>query len=244
MKKSLLLLLFFIESIFIWTITAEEVMEEIDNNLYSRSQISQARMIIHNRRGSREIVIKSWTEGRERSFSEYLSPPREKGTKMLKIKKQLWIYHPDTDRIIKIAGHMLRQSVSGSDLSYEDFLESTSLKTDYSAELEENEIINEIDCYVLNLFAKDETIAYQKRKLWIDKNKFVPVKQELFGKSGKLLKKIEMFDFKKHDNRWYPQKMVFKDMLKKGDGTEILTDFIEFDEKIPESVFSKSSLRK
>jgi hypothetical protein len=41
---------------------------------------------------------------------------------MLRLENQLWIYSPSTDRNIQNSGHMLRQSVMGSDLSYEDML--------------------------------------------------------------------------------------------------------------------------
>ena len=50
------------------------------------------------------------------SYTEFLSPPREAGTKMLKLQDELWTYTPATDRVIRISGHMLRQSVMGSDL--------------------------------------------------------------------------------------------------------------------------------
>jgi hypothetical protein len=56
--------------------------------------------------------------GQERAFREYTFP-RGKGTKMLKLGDQLWTFDPRTDRTIQISGHLLRQSVMGSDLSYE-----------------------------------------------------------------------------------------------------------------------------
>lgn len=48
-------------------------------------------------------------KGDHKGYTEYLAPAREKGTKMLKLENQLWIYSPATDRTIQIAGHMLRQ---------------------------------------------------------------------------------------------------------------------------------------
>ena len=45
--------------------------------------------------------------GEFKNFTEYLSPEREKGTKMLKLDDRLWIYSPTTDRIIQISGHLL-----------------------------------------------------------------------------------------------------------------------------------------
>jgi hypothetical protein len=38
--------------------------------------------------------------------------------------------------------------------------------------------------------------------------------------------------------------MTFKDVLKKGDGTQFTIDSIEFNAKVPEHIFSKASLRR
>ena len=46
---------------------------------------------------------------------------------------QLWTYSPQTDHTIRISGHMLRQSVMGSDMSYEDMMEDSELATAYEA---------------------------------------------------------------------------------------------------------------
>ena len=58
------------------------------------------------------------------------------------------------------------------------------------------------------------------------------------------MKKTELSEITKLGNRWYPKKIVFKDMLKKGDGTEFIIDEIEFDKEIPEYLFTKAALRK
>ena len=97
-------------------LSANEILKKIDANLSSENQIITSKMVIHGMRGERTIESKSWTEGTEKSFTEYLAPAREKGTKMLKLGDQLWMYSPGTDRTIQISGHMLRQSVMASDL--------------------------------------------------------------------------------------------------------------------------------
>ncbi|MDP3444612.1 MAG: outer membrane lipoprotein-sorting protein [Ignavibacteria bacterium] len=44
----------------------------------------------------------------------------------------------------------------------------------------------------------------------------MPLKKELYAKSGQFLKKTVISDIKKIDSRWYPTKMNFKDMLDQG----------------------------
>lgn len=48
----------------------------------------------------------------------------------------------------------------------------------------------------------------------------------------------------KIEGRWFPTKMVFKDMLKQGEGTEFEITSVKFNQKIPEHIFSKAALKK
>lgn len=245
MKTINLIIALFMISIVGWAQkpNAREIIEKVDKNMAAKSQIVTSKMIIHGQRSSRTIEAKTWTEGQERSFTEYLSPAREKGTKMLKLKDELWIYSPSTDRIIKISGHMLRQSVMGSDLSYEDMMDNSKLLEDYDAVVIGSENYMERDCWIVELQAKTVDVSYQMRKIWVDKDRYIPLKEELYAKSGTLLKRTELSNVSKVGNRWYPMKIVFKDMLKKGDGTEFIVDEIEFDKKIEEYIFTKAALK-
>ena len=201
-------------------------------------------MHINGRRGSRTIESKSWIQGMERSFTEYLSPPREKGTKMLKLGDQLWTYTPATDRTILISGHMLRQSVMGSDLSYEDLMEDTRLSNIYNSEVVGEEDYQDRPCWVLQLTAKNVDVAYHSRKIWVDKERYVVLQENRYAKSGKLLKNTEVKRVEKNNDRWVPMEVVFKDMLKSGDGTQFIVESIQFNAEIPEYIFSKAALKK
>jgi hypothetical protein len=102
--------------------TPAAILERIDRNAVPGSKIMISSMTVHSRRADRTIRSKSWVEGSDKAFTEYLDPPREKGIKMLKLGDQLWTFSPSTDRVISISGNLLRQSVMGSDLSYEDMM--------------------------------------------------------------------------------------------------------------------------
>ncbi len=226
------------------TPSGKSILERVDDNMTSESSITVARMIIHGRRDSRTVESKSWSQGAETNFTEYLAPAREKGTKMLKLDDRLWMYSPGTDRTIQISGHMLRQSIMGSDLSYEDMMDDPRLATLYDAEVSGEETIEDRGVWVLQLTAIEDDVAYQTRKLWVDKERMVPMQEELFAKSGKLLKRVTLSNFQEIDGRWYPMHITFKDELKTGKGTEFVVDSIEFNVPIPAHVFSKGSLRR
>jgi outer membrane lipoprotein-sorting protein len=222
----------------------DAILKKVDENLFSENKIVVSRMIIHGRRGSRMIEAKSWQRKTEETFTEYLAPAREKGTKMLKLGDQLWMYSPSTDRTIMISGHMLRQSVMGSDLSYEDMMEDPLMQNLYSAHIAGEEVIANRTCWVLELTAKKEDIAYHARKVWVDKERYMVMKEDLYAKSGKLLKTFEVQETMQTEGRWIAKAALYKNVLKEGEGTQFFVDSIEFPSEIPDHIFSKASLRK
>ena len=242
------LIMFFLSS-FLFTqsdqMSANDIMKAIDKNLNADSRVITSKMVIKGRRNSRTIESKNWIVGTELAFTEYLSPPREAGTKMLKIGEKLYTYSPQTDRVIQISGHMLRQSVMGSDMSYNDMMEDRPIEQLYEATLEGSIKIDDRDHYIIALDAKVKGLSYPKRRSWVDKEYLLPTKEELYAKSGKLLKTASLHGIKKIDGRWFPSKFIYKDELKRNSrGTEWIINEIQFNKKIPDSRFSKALLRK
>ncbi len=223
--------------------SGKSILDKIDENMSSKTRIITSKMEIEGTRGKRTMESKSWSEGDQKSFTEFLAPAREKGTKMLKLDKQLWIYSPTTDRIMQISGHMLRQSVMGSDMSYEDMMNDTPLLERYKAEVTGEESVDNRKCWVVTLTAIKEDVNYYSQKIWVDQERYVPLKMDLFAKSGKLLKRTLLSDVQKIQGRWFPKTMVYKDMLKEGKGTKMIIEEIRFDATIPTSIFNKGNLK-
>jgi len=223
--------------------SGKSILDKVDNNMSSKSRILTARMEINSARGTRTMESKSWSSGNEKSFTEYLAPAREKGTKMLKLANQLWIYSPSTDRVIQISGHMLRQSVMGSDMSYEDMMTDRPLLEQYKAEVAGEEVVDGRKCWVVNLTAIVMDVNYASQKMWVDEERFVPLKVEMFAKGGKLLKRITFSDVQRVQNRWYPKSFVYKDVLKDGKGTKMIIEEMQLDATIPASVFNLGNLK-
>lgn len=242
--KNILIIIFSSLTLSLSAQTADEIIDRVDKNMSSENRIVESTMTIHGKRNSRTMTSRSYTVGDKQSFTEYLSPVREMGTKMLKLEDKLWIYSPTTDRTIQISGHMLRQSVMGSDFSYEDMMDDRELMDIYTTQLIGQEEIDGTNTFVLELTAKVDDATYHSRKMWIDVAHYVPLKEELFAKSGQLLKRTTLSDVQKIQGKWFPMKMVYKDMLKKGDGTEIHMTSIKFNQDIPEYIFTKAALKQ
>ncbi len=223
---------------------AHRLLVEVDKNMWATTKYIHGRLIIDNGRRVRELAMESWMEGVTRSYSYYKSPPRERGTKMLKLDKKLWMYTPQTDRKILIAGHMLRQSMMGSDLSYEDMMEDEKLSEAYTGTIDGEEDMEGVKTLVMTLKARKKTKTYQILKIWADPVKKIVLKEEAYAKSGKLLKLIYFREYRQVGNRLFPRKMVFRDMLKKNTQTTYMFDKIEFDVTIPKKYFSIRILKR
>jgi len=221
----------------------ESILKKVDENLSSKNRVFESSMTINGRRTSRTITSRTSSEGNKKSYTEYLTPAAEAGTKMLKLEGQLWIYTPSADRTIQISGHLLRQSVMGSDLSYEDMMDDRKLTEVYSSKVMGKDTLFGRNVWIMDLTAKVSDVAYYKQKLWIDIERNVPLREEMYARSGQLLKRSDMTEVQRIQGRWFPMVMVYKDMLKDGKGTEFRITTIKFDQQIAPSVFTKASLR-
>jgi outer membrane lipoprotein-sorting protein len=218
--------------------TAAEILDAMDRNLTFQTRTARVKMIVEGRR-TREYEMVTYGRGAEDSAIEYLSPARERGTRMLKLADELWIYMPTVDRVQKISGHMLREGMMGSDVSYEDLMTSRELQDDYDARILGEEGLDGADTWQLELTAKDEAVSYPRRVMWIDKESFIPLKQELYALSGMLLKTWTMGDVEAfEDGRLFPTSMVIQDHVRPGSSTRMEFSDIRFGIELEQEVFS------
>ncbi len=223
---------------------AQRLLVEVDKNLWASTKYIDGRLIIDNGRRVRTLSMESWMEGVTKSYSYYKAPARERGTKMLKLEKKLWMYTPHTDRKILIAGHLLRQSMMGSDLSYEDMMEDEKISEAYVGTIDGEEKVEGVPTLVMTLKAKKKTKTYQTLKIWVDPVKNTVLQEEAYAKSGKLLKLIHFKEYRRIGDRLFPRKMVFRDMLKENTKTTYMFDEIKFDVDIPAKYFSQRILKR
>ena len=163
---------------------------------------------------------------------------------MLKVDGQMWLYFPRAERVQKISGHMMRQGMMGSDVSYEDMMTSADFDDMYDAKILGEEMVDGRKHWKLEATAKDSSVSYPKRIIWIDDEYRIPTKQELYALSGLLLKTWTMSEIKQIEGKNVPMKMVISDALKKGSSTTIVTESITFDIPLQDQIFSRRWLER
>jgi outer membrane lipoprotein-sorting protein len=224
--------------------TGQEIIEKVDNNTVVESSSYRATMIISLGGTIREKRFIGYAEGKERAYMEFTYPARDKGTRFLKIGDEMWMYLPAVEKATKIAGHMLRQSMMGSDFSYDDIIENAKLIELYKVELTGTDTIDGRNCFVLELTAKVAEISYYSRKMWVDKEMFVPVRVELYAKSGKLMKEVMFSEYRQIQDYKFPTAITMVNKLRKDTYTELMLDDIKLDIQIPDRIFTKAYLER
>jgi len=224
-------------------LSGEEIMERVDGNRFYEKIEYNGKMTIKKKKKIRVKTMHIYSEGEEKTLIEFTNP-EDRGTKYLKLVDEMWIYFPDAEEIIKISGHMLRESMMGSDFSYEDMLENKKLLEKYAVEVIGGEAINERECYVLELNAINKKVSYAKRKFWVDRERFVVLKAQLFALSGKLLKEIVMEKVEKYGDRYFATKVTMINKLTKNTSTTFEMEELDFDVDIPDGTFSKRRLER
>ena len=220
-------------------LTPTQIIERVDANMTMSTARVNAQMTITYRDGDvRNLVYEAWAQGTDESFLEFTSPARDAGSRFLRIEDAMWIFLPRVGKSVRIQGHMLRQGLMGSDFSYGDASENPSMVDDYEAVLEGEEEIEGRRAYVVDLTARRNDLAYQKRKIWVDAERWVPLKEERFARSGKLLKTALLSDVRRVGSRWYPFRIEMDDAMQTDTRTVLQMLEVELDVRIPREVFT------
>ncbi|MDR1637605.1 MAG: outer membrane lipoprotein-sorting protein [Treponema sp.] len=217
-----------------------------DNEIYNTIEY-EGEMIVEYQNRRYLKLFKTWARGNNDSFIEFTNP-EDRGTKYLKKGGRLYVYSPDTEEVMLISGHMLKESMMGSDLSYEDTINNDTLSGRYNPVLGGSETWalkgDNRDCWVLDLTAKKRTESYPKQKLWIDKETGDLLHYELFALSGARLKEYTLLRVEESGGRRFPVEGEMRDLLRKGSKTTFVMRNLSLDKPIADSVFSTRNLER
>ncbi len=221
--------------------TAEEIIKRRDDNEYTHSAYAEATMIISKGGKRIEKSMKMYSRGSD-ALVEFINPA-DRGTKFLKREDNLWMFFPDAEDIVKISGHMLEQGLMGSDFSYQDMMESEKLIELYTFNLLDEDKFEDIPCYVVEAIAiPGKKISYYRRVSWIDRERFVGLKEEFYAESGRLLKVSEVQEIVNIDGRWLPVQSIMENKLRKNTFTKFIISNIELNIELEDSIFSLQRL--
>jgi len=235
------LVLFVLASLPLYAITAEEIIRRMEENQVHDTAYSEGRMIINDRFGEKITTFRSWSEGEEKNLIEFTSR-EERGQKILRTDDEIYLFFPDAAEIIRLQGAALRDSVLGSDLSYEDMTGDKGLLDTYDVKLLGTESVDGNECYKVELTAISRDVPYPKEIAWVDTKLFVGRKVHKFSLSGKLLKEMVMEKFTTQKGKMFPVEFIMQDKMKRNSSTRFVIEEIEIGANIPGNTFSLEEL--
>ncbi|HCM27704.1 MAG TPA: outer membrane lipoprotein-sorting protein [Treponema sp.] len=223
--------------------TAAELLARIDANEGYSSITYSGEMVIEYQ-GKRYVKkFEAAARGGADSFIEFTNS-EDRGTKYLKKDGRLYVYSPDTEEVMLISGHLLKESMMGSDLSYEDTIENEKLSARYTPTLAGRTELDGKAAWILELAAKKKTESYPKQTLWIDAQTGDLLRSEQYALSGAKLKEYVLLKAETIGSRRFPVEMQMRDLLRKGSRTTFHMTDVVLDASVPDSVFSQRNLKK
>lgn len=221
--------------------TAEQIVRRLDENQIHETARIEATMIVHDRFGERRTSMEVYQEGREQTLIEYTSR-EERGQKVLRTAEEVYLYYPDAVELIRLQGAALRQSMLGSDISYEDMTGNRTILETYEVELLGEEEIGGRPAYRIEMVARTRDVAYPRQIVWVDRERFVLLKAQMYSLSDRRLKEITTERAELIDGKWIPVEQTIEDTLKRNSRTEFIVEDMEVGIPLPRGIFSLEEL--
>jgi outer membrane lipoprotein-sorting protein len=170
-------------------IDGTQLLKQIDRNLNPESYEMYRKIINIEPSGRKmEYTFYSIKKGLDEVAGLFLAPASEKGRSTLRLGDNMWLYIPNVGKPIRITS---LQSVIGGIFNNADIL-----SLDYSAEYNVEKVEETGNEYLLYLKAKTKTVAYDRLKMWVDKDKKLPTKIECLTEASMLIKTLYFKDIK------------------------------------------------
>ena len=222
-------------------ITAEEIVANVERNEVNEDERIQGTMVITDRFGSRVKTFVSSTSGTDKMLLEFTNP-EERGQKILRLEDEIYLYFPEAEEVIHLQGSALKESVMGSDFSYEDLTEEGDLLDLYTVTLLGQETIAGRKHYHLELKARKRGLAYPRQEAWVDAEYWVITRADSYSLSGRLLKEMELGDIRRVGGKYVPHYVIMRDAMKKNSSTEMRIDAIDLSAGLSPDIFSLEEL--
>lgn len=226
-------------------LTAHEIIKKSDDNLRGEYSQGEIKMTIVRPDWQREMTMKSWAAGEEYSLILLTGPARDKGMAFLKREKEMWNWQPTIDRVIKMPPSMMSQSWMGSDFTNDDLSRASSTVNDYEQNILGEEILEERNCWILELVPKEDVaIVWGKIKVWIDQKDFLQLKTEFFDEDDYLVNTMIGKDIQSLGGRTLARVLEVVPADEEGHLTRIEYLSLDFNKPIKDSFFSIQNMKR
>ncbi len=222
----------------------DRISHELDRLYRSEFSHGNVRMRVKTPHYERELAMEIWTRGLDDTLVRIHSPRKERGTSTLKKGREMWNYLPKIKKTIRIPPSLMMSSWMGSDFTNDDMVRESSWQQDYTASVQKGAPAGQI---CLDYRARsDAAVAWDRVVVCVNEKTYVPLTEAFYDEKGRKARVMEFSDVKSFSGRPVPSKMTLTPLTadKRGNETVVIYDELEFDEPLPDRLFSLTNLRR
>ena len=223
---------------------ASALVENSFKYMRGNASIATVIMTIHRPDWERKMTIKAWTRGKKYSLFYIQSPPKDHGNGTLKKSREMWMYNPKVNRVIKVPPSMMSQSWMGSDFSNNDLAKSDSFVNDYIHSIVGTETHDGQKVYVIKSMPKPDAPVIWGMQMLKIREDLIWLSQEFFDEDFKSVKRMTTLEIQMIGGRLYPKVWRMRETDKEDRYTQLTYSSLTFKSDLPDSLFTLTSLRK
>lgn len=182
-----------------------------------------------------------------KSLSIFNSPPDVKGTALLTFTHALepdeqWLYLPALKRVKRISSSNKSGPFLGSEYAFEDLTSFEVPK--YKYKYLRDEVINDKDCFVIELYPQYEESGYTRQISWIEKERYIPLKIEYYDRKNALLKTLEYKGYQQYLGQYWRADEMLMINHQNGKSTSLLSENFKFRTGLTDRDFDQNTLKR
>ena len=183
----------------------------------------------------------------DKSLTVFNSPRDIKGTAFLSFTHALvpdeqWLYLPALKRVKRISSSNKSGPFLGSEYAFEDLTSFEVAK--YGYKYLNDEDLEGIACYVIELIPKYEHSGYTRQIAWIDKERYIVIKVDYYDRKETLLKTQLFKNYKQYLNQYWRAGEQLMSNHQNGKSTELLWEAYQFGMGLTDRDFDKNTLKR
>lgn len=246
MRRTLLL------TVTLWAASAAAADDDIDARGLVRAAIDHWRgvssytemtMVIHRSDWERSMTMRAWTKGQDFSLVRVLEPKKDRGNGTLTNGNSMWSYSPKINRVIKIPSSMMGQSWMGSDFSNNDISRADDIVDEYDHRIVNVDAIDDITVYEIESVPHEDAAVVWGREVLRIRQDFVVLDHSFYDQDGELVKQLTTHDIAEMSGRVIATRQRMMKADASNEWTELRIDNVDYDVELPDSMFTRSSLR-
>jgi outer membrane lipoprotein-sorting protein len=201
-------------------------------------------MTVHRPDWERVTVIKAWTRGERDSLFTILSPAKDRGNGTLKLGRNMWMFNPKVNRVIKLPPSMMSQSWMGSDFSNNDLAKSDSILNDYDHSIIGSETLEGKTIYEIKSMPKpDAPVIWGMITIKIRED-LLPVEEIFYDEDFEPVKILTFSEIEILGGKPYPRIMKMKKADAKGEEYTLVSyKSLAFNVDLKDSKFTHAALK-